>query len=85
MTLAHIFVYTEDTGGLGKRGHVFCMMYEFFIGFVAGIGIAWVRKPSKCDMACQVEPPPLPTKPVVIPGPTRKRLKGIPELANFWD
>jgi hypothetical protein len=35
-------------------------------------------------VACQVEPPPM-TKPIVIPGPTRKRLTGIPELAHFWD
>jgi len=57
-------------------------MYEFIIGFVAGAGIAWIRKSKKRDAECQVEPP-APTKPV--PVPTGKRLAGIPELAHFWD
>ena len=56
-------------------------MYEFIVGFVAGAGIAWIRKSKKRDAECQVEPQ-APTKPV--PVPTRK-LVGIPELAHFWD
>ena len=59
------------------------MMYEFFVGFVAGLGVSWIRTSKKCDVACQVEPPP-PTKPVAIPGPVRK-LRGIPELMHFWE
>ena len=78
----YFVIYKEDWGGLGRRGHVFCM-YEFMVGFVVGLGTIWFRKPPTSDVACQIEPPP-PSKPVVIPGPVRK-VRGIPELANFWD
>ena len=57
------------------------MMYEFFVGLAMGLGTVWFRKSTTCDVACQVEPPP-PTKPVAVP---ERKLRGIPELANFWD
>ena len=56
-------------------------MYEFIVGFIIGLGTVWFRKSKKSDAACQVEPP-APSKPVAIPP---QRLKGIPELAHFWD
>jgi hypothetical protein len=57
-------------------------MYEFMVGLAMGLATIWFRTSPTCDAACQVEPPP-PTKPLAIPVPTR--LKGIPELAHFWD
>ena len=78
----YFVIYKEDWGGLGGRGHVFSMMYEFIVGFVVGLGVSWTRrKVPLCDVACQIEPPP-PSKPVAIP---ERKLRGIPELANFWD
>ena len=62
------------------------MIYEFFVGFVVGLGVSWTRRKTlpMCDVACQVEPLSS-TKPVAVPGPVRKRLTGIPELMHFWD
>jgi hypothetical protein len=59
-------------------------MYEFIAGFIIGLGTIWIPKSPKRDAECQVEPSP-PSKPVAIQGPARQRLKGIPELAHFWD
>ena len=80
----YFVIYKEDWGGLGGRGHVFSMMYEFFVGFVVGLGVSWRRKLPKCDAACQVEPLSS-TKPVAVPGPVRKLRGGVPELVHFWD
>jgi len=55
-------------------------MYEFMVGLAVGLATVWVRKSPTRDAECQVEPP-SPSKPIPVP----TRLKGIPELANFWD
>ena len=79
----YFVIYKEDWGGLGRRAHVFSMMYEFFVGFVVGLGVSWTRRKTLpvCDVACQVEPPP-PSKPVAIP---ERKVRGVPELMHFWD